>query len=169
MHNTLVGANLRQHIKVAAAGKIISAFDIARTCAIGADWANAARGFMFAIGCIQSRSCHTNRCPTGVATQDPITQHSLVVPDKAQRVANFHRNTLMALSDMLAAAGLRHPGEIGPHHFARRVNESEIRLFSQLHTFLEPGALFSDDIERHAVYAQSWQMAQAETFEAKQS
>ncbi|MCC4810506.1 glutamate synthase-related protein, partial [Salmonella enterica] len=84
---------------------IVSAFDIASVLAIGADWANSARGFMFAIGCIQSQSCHTNKCPTGVATQDPLRQRALVVPDKAQRVLNFHHNTLRALAEMLAAAG----------------------------------------------------------------
>jgi glutamate synthase domain-containing protein 2 len=71
VHNTLVGLNLRDKIKLGASGKIVSAFDIASVLAIGADWANSARGFMFAIGCIQSQSCHTNKCPTGVATQDP--------------------------------------------------------------------------------------------------
>jgi glutamate synthase domain-containing protein 2 len=94
VHNTLVGLNLRDKIKLGASGKIVSAFDIASVLAIGADWANSARGFMFAIGCIQSQSCHTNKCPTGVATQDPLRQRALVVPDKAQRVLNFHRNTL---------------------------------------------------------------------------
>jgi glutamate synthase domain-containing protein 2 len=166
VHNALVGANLRQHIKLGAAGKVVSAFDIASILAIGADWVNAARGFMFAVGCIQSRSCHTNRCPTGVATQDPITQKSLVVPDKAQRVANFHLNTLKALADMLAAAGLKHPGEIGPHHLARRISVSEIKLFSQLHTFLKPGVLLSGE-EVQGVYGTSWKMAQAHTFEAR--
>ena len=106
VHNTLVGLNLRDKIKLGASGKIVSAFDIASVLAIGADWANSARGFMFAIGCIQSQSCHTNKCPTGVATQDALRQRALVVPDKAQRVYNFHRNTLKALAEMLAAAGL---------------------------------------------------------------
>src|SRR3546814_18914494 len=106
VHNTLVGAGLRDQIRVGAAGKIVSAFDIATAMALGADWTNAGRGFMFAIGCIQSLSCHTNRCPAGVATQDPIRQRALVVPDKAERVFNYHRNTLLALAEMIAAAGL---------------------------------------------------------------
>jgi hypothetical protein len=93
VHNTLVGLNLRERVRIGAAGKIVSAFDIASVLAIGADWVNSARGFMFAIGCIQSQSCHTNKCPTGVATQDPLRQRALVVPDKAERVASFHRNT----------------------------------------------------------------------------
>ncbi|HEY0912667.1 MAG TPA: FMN-binding glutamate synthase family protein, partial [Bradyrhizobium sp.] len=111
VHNTLVGLNIRERIKVGASGKITAAFDLARTLAIGADWCNAARGFMFALGCIQSQNCHTYRCPTGVATQDPVRQRALVVPDKAQRVFNFHRSTLEALAEVIAAAGLDHPSE----------------------------------------------------------
>jgi glutamate synthase domain-containing protein 2 len=147
VHNTLVGLNLRDKIKHRRSGKIVSAFDIASVLAIGADWANSARGFMFAIGCIQSQSCHTNKCPTGVATQDPLRQRALVVPDKAERVASFHRNTLHALAEMLAAAGLEHPSELKPKHLARRISPSEISLFSHLHAFLKPGELLSGSIE----------------------
>lgn len=104
VHNTLVGAGLREHIKIGASGKIVSAFEIARTLAVGADWVNSARGFMFALGCIQSQSCHTNRCPTGVATQDEDRQKALVVEDKSSRVYHFQHNTLKALADMIAAS-----------------------------------------------------------------
>ena len=100
---------------------------------------------MFALGCIQSLTCNTNTCPTGVATQDPMRQRALVVEDKAQRVFNFHRNTLRALSEMIAAAGLEHPSQVRPHHLVRRVGHSEVRLFSQLHVFLEPGELLEDN------------------------
>jgi glutamate synthase domain-containing protein 2 len=163
VHNTLVGANLRQHIRIGASGKIISAFDIASTLAIGADWANAARGFMFAVGCIQSQHCHTNRCPTGVATQDALRQRALVVPEKAERVYNFHRNTMKALAEILAAAGLEHPNDIGPHHLVRRVSSTRIQLFSQLHIYLEPGELLQENI-RHEFYDTSWKMARADSF-----
>jgi glutamate synthase domain-containing protein 2 len=128
VHNTLTGLNLRGEIRLGASGKIISAFDIARLMALGADWCNAARGFMFALGCIQSLSCHTGRCPTGVTTQDPWRQRALVPQDKATRVYNFHRNTLHALAELIGAAGLRHPGEIEPRHIVRRVTSNEIRL-----------------------------------------
>jgi len=165
VHNTLVGAGLRDRIKIGVAGKIVSAFDIASVLAIGADWANAARGFMFAVGCVQSRTCNTNRCPTGVATQDAVRQGALVVPDKAERVYNFHRLTLRALSDMLAAAGLQHPDELKPHHLVRRVSATEIRQFSQLHTFLQPGELLTGDCE-DSFYAENWKRASAATFAA---
>jgi glutamate synthase domain-containing protein 2 len=163
VHNVLTGTNLRDRIRIGAAGRIVSAFDIASVLAIGADWANAARGFMFAIGCVQSLSCNTNRCPTGVATQDQRRQRALVVPDKAGRVRNFHANTLRALSDMLAAAGLRHPSDLGPHHLVRRVSATEVRLFADLHVFLKPGELLTGATE-NAFYQRNWDMAKAETF-----
>ena len=164
VHNTLVGASLRDHIRLGAAGKVVSAFDIASLMALGADWTNAARGFMFAIGCIQSLICNTNRCPTGVATQDHLRQRALVVEDKAGRVANFHRNTLHALSEMIAAAGLEHPAQIRPHHLVRRLNDAEIRLFSQLHVFLEPGELIEGRCTR-TFYSHAWELARADSFE----
>ncbi len=165
VHNTLVGAGLRGRIKLGVAGKIVSAFDIASVLAIGADWANAARGFMFAVGCVQSRTCNTNRCPTGVATQDPLRQGALVVPDKAERVYNFHRLTLRALSEMLAAAGLEHPDELKPHHLVRRISATEIKQFSELHTFLKPGELLGDACS-DGFYAGNWKRASAATFSA---
>ncbi|RWU23556.1 FMN-binding glutamate synthase family protein [Pseudomonas alkylphenolica] len=164
VHNTLVGLNLRDKVRIGAGGKIVSAFDIASVLAIGADWVNSARGFMFAIGCIQSQSCHTNKCPTGVATQDPLRQRALVVPDKAERVYSFHRNTLHALAEMLAAAGLDHPSQLKPKHLVRRISASEIRLFSQLHVFLKPGELLSGSIDSE-FYARMWRMARSDSFE----
>ncbi|WPC06410.1 FMN-binding glutamate synthase family protein [Pseudomonas benzenivorans] len=168
VHNTLVGVNLRDKIRLGASGKIVSAFDIACVLAIGADWANAARGFMFAIGCIQSQSCHTNKCPTGVATQDPQRQRALVVEDKAQRVHNFHRNTLEALAEMLAAAGLEHPAQLDARHLVRRMSATEIKLFAQQHVFLKPGELLGEAIAGE-FYARMWQMARADSFEAAQA
>jgi len=163
VHNTLVGAGLRERVKVGVAGKIVSAFDIASVLAIGADWANAARGFMFALGCVQSVSCNTNRCPTGIATQDKQRQMALVVPEKAERVYNFHRLTLHALADMLAAAGLSHPAELQPHHLVRRVSDTEIRQFSELYTFLQAGQLIDGGCE-DGFYGSNWRRASAETF-----
>ncbi|HMM13164.1 MAG TPA: FMN-binding glutamate synthase family protein [Parvibaculum sp.] len=164
VHNVLVGAGLRDRIKIGAAGKVVSAFDVASTLAIGADWVNAARAFMFAIGCIQSRSCHTNRCPTGVATQDPLRQRALYVPDKAERVFNYHRNTVRALAEILASAGLEHPDQLGPHHLARRTSNTEIRLFSQIHYFARPGELLDSEAGSE-FFRESWRMARADSFD----
>jgi glutamate synthase domain-containing protein 2 len=165
VHNTLVGAGLRDQIRIGAAGKVVSAFDIACLLALGADWTNAGRGFMFAVGCIQSLTCNTNTCPTGVATQDPTRQRALVVGDKAQRVYNFHRNTLRAFSELIAAAGLEHPSQIRPHHLVRRVGNSEVRLFSQLHVFLDPGELIDGNCNRD-FYSEAWKLARPDSFDA---
>ena len=164
VHNVLVGAGLRDKIKVGAAGRVVSAFDIASILAIGADWTNAARGFMFALGCVQSLSCNTNRCPTGVATQDRLRQMALDVPDKAQRVYRFHRQTLDSLSHMMAAAGLTHPRDLGPQHLVRRVSATEIKQFDHLHLFLKPGALLDGSCE--GFYAENWARASADRFDA---
>lgn len=165
VHNILVGTNLRDQIKIGASGKIISGFDIVRALAMGADWVNSARGFMFAIGCIQSQACNTNKCPTGVATQDPLRQSALIVPDKAERVYHFHKNTLKAFAEMLAATGLNHPKELKPHHVARRISDNEIRLLSNIDYYLKQGELLSGEIAS-PFYSDIWRIAQAESFES---
>lgn len=165
VHNTLVGLGLRDSVRLGAAGQIVSAYDIARTLAIGADWCNAARGFMFALGCIQSQSCHTDRCPTGIATQDPGRWRKLDVPDKATRVHQFHRNTLRALHDLLCAAGLDHPGQLGPEHILRRISPTEIRSFAGIYPYLAPGELLHG-VPRHAVFEQFWAVARSDSFAA---
>lgn len=166
VHNTLVGLNLRDRVKVAAAGKITSAFDIARTLAMGADWCNAARGFMFALGCIQSHACHTDRCPTGIATQDPTRWKKLDVPDKATRVYQFHANTMKALRELLCAAGLHHPDELTPEHILRRVSPIEVRSIGALYRFLKPGELLQG-VPDHAVFQDFWQQARSDSFAAQ--
>ncbi len=163
VHNVLNGAGLRDKVKLGVAGKITSAYDLAQVLAIGADWANAARGFMFALGCIQSLSCHTNRCPTGVATQDLGRQRALDVPDKATRVANFHASTLKALSEMLAACGLVHPDQLQPIHLSHRVRATGIEQFSEIHYFLPAEALLNGNCIS-PFYTSQWAMAQASSF-----
>jgi hypothetical protein len=119
---------------------------------------------MFALGCIQSLSCHTGRCPTGVTTQDPWRQRALVPQDKATRVYNFHRNTLHALAELIGAAGLRHPGEIEPRHIVRRISSNEIRLVANLHKFLKPGELLTNP-KAHVVYEYYWPLATSKSFD----
>jgi glutamate synthase domain-containing protein 2 len=163
VHNTLRGAGLRDRVRIGAAGKLVTAFDIARTLAIGADWANSARGFMFAIGCIQAQACHTNRCPTGVATQDRLRQRALVVPDKAERVANFHRNTLRALADMAGAAGLDDPRMFMPHHFLQRDNSGEMLSGEEVWPYLPEGFLLAGEKDAHG-YLERWTRARPDSF-----
>jgi glutamate synthase domain-containing protein 2 len=165
VHNTLTGVNLRDRIKIGCAGKIVSAFDIARAMALGADWCNSARGFMFALGCIQAQNCHTGHCPTGVTTQDPLRQRALAVPDKSERVLSFHQQTLKALKELVQAAGLTHPNEITAHHIVRRVDENEVRLLANLVPQVLPGALLDADIStQHNVFKYYWPAARAEQF-----
>ena len=164
VHNTLVGLDLRDAIRVGAAGKIVTAFDMARVMAMGADWCNAARGFMFALGCIQSQSCHTDLCPTGVATQDARRQQALDVPDKAARVHRFHENTLRALKELLAAAGLTHPDQLGPEHVIRRLSSHEVRSLGALYPWVKRGELLAGGAE-HAVFQRFWALATPESFD----
>ena len=163
VHNTLVGLDLRDRIRIGAAGRVTSAFDLVRTMAMGADWCNAARGFMFALGCIQSQSCHNDKCPTGVATQNPRRWQHLDVADKAIRVQQYHDNTLKALRDLLGAAGLEHPQQLGPEHIVRRVSPIEVRSLAALYNFLEPGELL-DRVPAHAVFKGFWADARSDSF-----
>ena len=167
VRNTLVGLNLRDRVRIGCAGKVVSAFDIARMLALGADWCNAARGFMFALGCIQAQTCHTGQCPTGVTTQDPLRQRALVVPDKAERVFRFHQGTLQALRELTQAAGLMHPGEIRAAHIVRRTPDG-VRLLSESLQLLEPGELLAAQTGQapwpSAVFRQYWPRASARSF-----
>jgi len=162
VHNALIGINARDRIRLGASGKNVSAFDIARAMALGADWCNAARGFMFALGCIQSQSCHTDRCPVGVTTQDPSRQRALVVDDKWVRVKNFHAATLQALSELVAATGLDHPHEFIPAHFSRRVSPREVASFDKLYPALRPGELLDGTDDPR--FRDAWKMASAGSF-----
>ena len=168
VHNTLTGAGLRQHIRLGASGKIITAFDIARAIALGADWCNSARGFMFAIGCVQAQHCQSGLCPTGVTTQDPVRQKALVVGDKAPRVAHFHGNTLKALREIIEAAGLNDPGELGPDHILRRIGVHRVAPLSEILPTVKPGQLLGvthdsvHDLPPH--YQRYWFSASAESF-----
>ena len=171
VHNTLVGVNLRDQIKIGCSGKIISSFDMAVAFALGADWCNSARGFMFAIGCIQAQVCNTGFCPTGVTTQDPQRQKALVVPNKAERVFNFHHESLRALKELVEAAGLHHPGEIDAPHIVRRINKNEVRLLSMLLPEMPAGLLLKEHFEDASthlsrVYELYWHRAQATSFSA---
>jgi len=169
VHNTLVGINKRKEIAIGASGKIISGYDIIRAIALGADWCNSARGFMFALGCIQSRTCHTDKCPTGVATQDLGRQRALVVPDKAERVFAFHENTVASLADLIGSAGLMHPTEITPDYLLSRDGSGKITsLASQLPTLstgaLLQGAATSLQKDLPPEYGLYWDRAQTSKF-----
>ena len=161
VNNTLIGAGLRDQIKLGASGKVVSTFDIVSMMALGADWCNSARGFMFALGCVQSQSCHTNRCPVGVATQDPNRQKALVISDKSERVYNFHRNTLRTLSEFIAAIGLKHPSELRKDHF-QIVSQTHRDMREIALSKLANGELLSGT--NNPAYRNHWEMADPESF-----
>lgn len=163
VHNTLRGAGIRDQVKIGAAGKIVSAFDIARALSLGADWCNSARGYMFAIGCIQAQACHTNHCPVGVTTQDPLRQKALNVGDKSKRVARFHANTLKALGSMAGAAGLDDPCGFLPYHFMTRAGDGQMTEAADVYSYLREGFLL-DDGDDNPIYRQRWQRANAHSF-----
>jgi glutamate synthase domain-containing protein 2 len=168
VHNTLTGLGLRQRVKIGCAGKIVSAFDIARAMALGADWCNSARGFMFALGCLQAQNCHTGHCPTGVATQDPLRQRALVVSDKMERVWRFHQNTLKALQELVQACGMDHPNQITASHIVRRTAQHDVRLLAHQLPFVKPGQLLAALEGRgewpHNVFKLYWPLAQTNSF-----
>ena len=160
--NALVGAGLKDEIALACSGKQISAFSLAASMALGADWVNTARGFMFALGCIQSLNCHNNSCPTGIATTNASRQRGLVVTDKAERVYHFHRNTVHALMEVVGSAGCCHPNELTPRHIMHRVTEDRAEPGHRAYDLLEKGALVDDHGATHL--SREWAMAQADSF-----
>lgn len=167
VHNALVGINVREKIKLGASGQIITGFGMALNMALGADWCNSARGFMFALGCVQSQRCHTDKCPTGVATQDPKRQRGLVIDEKAPRVVNFHHHTVWALGEMVASAGLYHPTELCPRNICYRLGTTTIRTADRIYNFLQPGELLEGTDQPG--YREFWKMATADSFDPAQN
>ena len=162
VHYALVGAGLRDQIRLIASGKVNTGFQIATKVALGADLCNAARAMMFALGCIQALRCNTNQCPTGVATQDPDLVRGLHVGDKATRVARFHRETVKSFSEVLGAAGLQHPRELKPWYVMRRVNSGDVRSYHDIYTPIEAGALLTSSINGSLGHA--WNTARSDRF-----
>ncbi len=143
VHNALVGAGLRENTRVIYSGKVLSSFHMIRAFALGADTCNAARAMMFALGCIQALRCNNNTCPTGITTQNPALVKGLHVPGKTERVYQYHRASIHALLEMLAAMGLEAPAEVRPDHVFRRVDDLHVRSFAEIYEFLESDVLAS--------------------------
>jgi glutamate synthase domain-containing protein 2 len=130
---TLNGFGLLDDVKIIAAGKIISGFDMLKVFSLGASLCYSSRGMMMALGCIQALACDTGRCPTGVATQDPGLYKGLDPEDKKNRVANFHANTMKAFVEMMEACGFGTLAAIKPSRFFRRINEQEVKSFEDIY------------------------------------
>ena len=165
--NALIGAGLRDRVKIAASGKIVSAYDIVRVCAIGADWCNMARPFMFSIGCIQARDCSSGHCPTGIATMDPKRFRVIDVKDRAERVYNFQKNTRFALKELLEAAGLEHPNQLNRRHIVRRLSASQIKLADQIYPKVDFGALLNGNKVEDARLSSYWERVDQSSFQPK--
>ena len=163
--NALIGAGLRDRVKVAASGKIVSAYDIVRICAIGADWCNMARPFMFSIGCIQARDCASGHCPTGIATMDAKRYRVIDIKDRAERVFNFQKNTKFALKELLEAAGLKHPSELNRRHIVRRLSASQIKLADQIYPKVGNGALIRGECVEDVRLTTYWDRVDQSSFQ----
>lgn len=167
VHNTLVGVELRDRVRLIASGKIISGFDIVQKMALGADMVNMARPMMFALGCIQARRCHTNTCPSGVATQDARRGRAVDVNYRSIHVRNFHRATLQSCCDLLGAMGISRPENIGPDVVYRRIGDTRAVSYASLLPQLRPGQLLEPptrDVNWKADWGQYWTRASASQF-----
>ncbi len=164
VHNALLGAGLRQEIKLIASGKIVTGFDLVCKLALGADLCNAAREMMFAIGCIQSRKCHTNRCPTGVATQNALRAFALDYQAKAPQVRNYHHATLHSFREILGAAGVTHPSQLHRSRIRRRISQTQALRYQDIYPKIPLNCL-KDNSNIPEPFATYWQQACADTFE----
>lgn len=162
VHNALVGIGVRDKIRVIASGKVANGFDILTKIALGADMCNVARGMMMAAGCIQSRQCHTNTCPTGVATQNQRLAKGLDVDDKKVRVAQFHDNTVHAFLELIGAMGLANPSDLHPRHVKRRVAEDVVKSFNEIYEYVEAGCYLNNQVSE--VFKRHWELADPKRF-----
>ena len=163
VNDCLVGFGLKDQIKIIASGKIITGFDIVRSLSLGADLCNSARGMMFALGCIQALECHSNTCPTGIATQDPRLTKGLVPEQKSIRVARYQHETVKAAMELIASAGLHHPDDVTREAVSMRIDKINVRTFAELYPEVKTGCM----LEGHTVpdrFFHAWQRAKAGSF-----
>jgi glutamate synthase domain-containing protein 2 len=161
LHNALVGCGLRDRVRIGCSGKVATGSDIVKRLAQGADYTNAARAMMMAVGCLQTQRCHTNQCPVGVATQDPKRSRALVIPDKTERVRQYQHSTVAEAQRLIASMGLHSPSEVGPHHLVRRVDHANCRSYAELYTWLAPGELLGEPPEE---WSTDWARADPDSF-----
>ena len=162
VHNSLVGFDLRNDVRIFASGKITTGFDIIKRLAMGADLCYSARGMMMALGCIQALKCNSNTCPVGVTTQDPGLMVGLVPEDKSVRVYNFQKNIVKSACEIMGAMGLENTDDLKPWHLMRRTEAYEIRNYSEIYDFLNPGDLLNEPLPES--YARAVQASKAESF-----
>ncbi len=161
VNQVLIGAGLRQSIRLISSGLTATGFDMLEKVAVGADTVNAARSMMLALGCIQARHCNTNHCPTGIATQDPSRARAVDVEEKAVRVRNFHHATVEAFLELCGAMGLEDPDDLTPNDLLRRADDGT-KSFRQLYEPLDAGQLLTADVP--GSYAEDWKLASSTAF-----
>jgi glutamate synthase domain-containing protein 2 len=130
---TLDEYHLSKHIKILAAGKIITGFDMLKAISLGASACYSARGMMFALGCIQALICDSDKCPVGVATQNPDLYKGLDPTEKAVRVYNFHRNTITATKELMEACGFKSIQTVSAAKFFRRMEDERSKCFEDIY------------------------------------
>lgn len=164
VYDALHGFGLKKHIRIIASGKVHTGFDLVKNIALGADLCNGARAMLLAVGCIQALECNTNKCPTGVATQDPKLYSGLDVTDKKSRVANFHHETVKAAVELMSAAGISKTSQLHRSLIYRRISPYQIMTYAEMYPYLLKGALLE------APYPSGWELdvmqSQAESFAA---
>ncbi|MCX6116449.1 MAG: FMN-binding glutamate synthase family protein [Proteobacteria bacterium] len=164
VHNALVGIDVRQHIKLLVSGRISTGFDIVSKICMGADICYSARAMMMALGCIQALQCNSNKCPTGVATQNPWLVRGLVVEDKKHRVKNYHNGTLESICEILGAMGVSQTSDLRPWHLMRRFGPFEVKHYGEIFEYLNPGDLLKSNLPK--IFARAWQMARPDSFDS---
>jgi glutamate synthase domain-containing protein 2 len=162
VHNVLLGSGLRERMRLIASGKVATGYDMLTKIALGADTCNSARAMMFALGCIQSLQCNTDKCPTGIATQNKHRWKSLDVPDKSLRVSNFHRRVLSDFAEIVGALGLNRPEELNASHVRKYTDIGVSKSFAEIYPMVKTGELL--DLASQGVYADLWKAAKAESF-----
>ena len=162
VHNALVGINVRDKIRVICSGKVTNGFDLVTNIALGADMCNSARAMMMAAGCVQSKQCNANTCPTGVATQSKRLQYGLVVEEKKYRIANFHKNTMKSFLEMVGALGLNNPCDLTPAHIMRRIAVGQVKTLDKLYDYCEPGDYLENKLPERL--KEAWEHANPDKF-----
>ncbi|MDI1355003.1 MAG: FMN-binding glutamate synthase family protein [bacterium] len=152
VYDALHGYGIKKHIRIIASGKVHTGFDLVKNIALGADLCNGARAMLLAVGCIQALECNTNRCPTGVATQNPDLFNGLDVVDKRQRVANFQHETVKAAVELMSAAGIKHSDSLHRSHIYRRISPYQIMTYAEMYPYLLKGSLLE------APYPKGWEL-----------
>ena len=162
VHNCLVGINLRDKIKIISSGKVATGFNMLIKIALGADTCNSARAMMLAAGCVQSKQCNANTCPTGVATQNLKLQRGLVVDEKKIRITQYHNATMNSLMELIGSMGICDPRDLNPSHVVRRIGPGNIKNYDEIYDFLQPGDLLKGKVPER--YAKHWKKAKADNF-----